>query len=265
MSRTMTFTLAGLLIGLSSAASANEATLVVLDASGSMWGQIEGHPKLEIARETLAGALVALPPGTEIGLMAYGHRRRGDCNDIELVVPPSAGSADAINAAVRDMKFQGMTPLSEAVRRAAVALRHSERAARVVLITDGVETCDADPCALGEELAASGVDFTAHVVGFGLSEQEGRQVACLAENTGGAIYRPMTWPRCRRPCGRRWWKRRRHHPCPFRKPRCRRPRRRRSPAQSKSAGRARAMRATTSSCSTRAPPTAPVACCAASA
>jgi Ca-activated chloride channel family protein len=185
MCRTLRRTLAGLLIGLSSVASANEATLVVLDASGSMWGQIEGRPKLEIARETLADALAALPSSTEIGLIAYGHRRRGDCGDIELVVTPSAGSADAINAAVRDLKFQGMTPLTESVRRAAVALRHTERAARVVLITDGVETCDSDPCALGEELAASGVDFTAHVVGFGLSEQEGRQVACLAENTGG--------------------------------------------------------------------------------
>lgn len=185
MSRTLTRTLAGLLIGLSSVASANEATLVVLDASGSMWGQIEGRPKLEIARETLADALAALPATTEIGLMAYGHRRRGDCGDIELVVPPSTGSTNTINAAVRGMKFQGMTPLTESVRRAAVALRHTERAARVVLITDGVETCDADPCALGEELAASGVDFTAHVVGFGLSEQEGRQVACLAERTGG--------------------------------------------------------------------------------
>jgi Ca-activated chloride channel family protein len=185
MCRTLRRTLAGLLIGLSSVANANEATLVVLDASGSMWGQIEGRPKLEIARETLADALAALPSSTEIGLIAYGHRRRGDCGDIELVVAPSAGSADAINAAVRDLKFQGMTPLTESVRRAAVALRHTERAARVVLITDGVETCDSDPCALGEELAASGVDFTAHVVGFGLSEQEGRRVACLAENTGG--------------------------------------------------------------------------------
>jgi Ca-activated chloride channel family protein len=175
----------GLTLAVAQPASANEATLVVLDASGSMWGQIEGRPKLEIARETLAGALAALPAEAEIGLMAYGHRRRGDCGDIELVVPPSADSADAINAAARDMKFQGMTPLTESVRRAAVALRHTERAARVVLITDGVETCDADPCALGDELAASGVDFTAHVVGFGLSEQEGRQVACLAENTGG--------------------------------------------------------------------------------
>jgi Ca-activated chloride channel family protein len=55
----------------------------------------------------------------------------------------------------------------------------------VILITDGLETCKADPCALGKELEESGVDFTAHVVGFGLSAEEGKQVACLAENTGG--------------------------------------------------------------------------------
>ena len=166
-------------------AAAAEQTLIVLDASGSMWGQIEGRAKLEIARDTLAQALAAMPADSSIGLMAYGHRRKGDCGDIELVVPPAPGSAATINRAVGEMKFLGMTPLTESVRQAAQALRYTEQAARVILITDGVETCNADPCALGEELAMSGTDFTAHVVGFGLSAEEGRQVACLAENTGG--------------------------------------------------------------------------------
>ncbi|HMS94529.1 MAG TPA: hypothetical protein PKA03_04815, partial [Tabrizicola sp.] len=71
------------------------------------------------------------------------------------------------------------------VRRAAAELKSTEEKATVILITDGIETCEADPCALGSELEASGVDFTAHVVGFGLSEEEGKAVACLAENTGG--------------------------------------------------------------------------------
>ena len=166
-------------------ANAAEQTLVVLDASGSMWGQIEGRPKLEIARDALAAALAAMPADSSVGLMAYGHRRKGDCGDIEQVVPPAPGNAAAINRAVAGMKFLGMTPLTESVRQAAHSLRYTEQAARVILITDGVETCDADPCALGEALAMSGVDFTVHVVGFGLSAEEGRQVACLAENTGG--------------------------------------------------------------------------------
>ena len=166
-------------------AQAADRAIIVLDASGSMWGQIDGKPKLEIARETLKSVLPTLPGDLELGLMAYGHREKGNCQDIELVVPPAAGSAGAIADAAARLKFLGKTPLSEAVRQAAEALRYTEDKATVILITDGIETCNADPCALGNELETSGVDFTAHVVGFGLSREEGRQVACLAENTGG--------------------------------------------------------------------------------
>ncbi|GGA70141.1 hypothetical protein GCM10011521_05350 [Arenimonas soli] len=166
-------------------APAQEQAIIVLDASGSMWGQINGKPKLEIARETLATVLKDTPDTMALGLIAYGHREKGNCDDIELVVPVRTGSAGDIADAAAKMKFLGMTPLSESVARAANELRFTEQKATVILITDGLETCKADPCALGKELEESGVDFTAHVVGFGLSAEEGKQVACLAENTGG--------------------------------------------------------------------------------
>ena len=67
---------------------ADGRSIIVLDGSGSMWGQIDGRAKLEIAREALDSVLSALDPVTEIGLMAYGHREKGACGDIELVVPP---------------------------------------------------------------------------------------------------------------------------------------------------------------------------------
>ncbi|TXH94037.1 MAG: VWA domain-containing protein [Pseudorhodobacter sp.] len=160
-------------------------SILVLDASGSMWGQIDGRAKLEIAREALAKVVGEMPGDTAMGLMAYGHREKGSCEDIELIVPPAPGTGPAIVEAANAMKFLGKTPLSESVRRAAEALKYTEDKATVILITDGIETCNADPCALGNELEAAGVDFTAHVVGFGLTAEEGAQVACLAENTGG--------------------------------------------------------------------------------
>src|SRR5690606_24339030 len=49
----------------------------------------------------------------------------------------------------------------------------------------GVETCQADPCALAAQLERQGVAFTAHVIGFDLSREEHEQLACIAENTGG--------------------------------------------------------------------------------
>ncbi|TPK88191.1 VWA domain-containing protein [Mesorhizobium sp. B2-4-13] len=159
--------------------------IIILDASGSMWAQIDGMPKLEIARESLRTVLQSVPADDEIGFMAYGHREKGSCDDIQLIVPPQAGSASAISAAADSMKFLGKTPLTAAVKQAAEALKYTEDKATVVLITDGLETCGGDPCALGKELEASGVDFTADVVGFGLTADEGKQIACLADNTGG--------------------------------------------------------------------------------
>lgn len=159
--------------------------IIILDASGSMWAQIDGKPKLEIARESLRSVLQSVPGDDEIGFMAYGHREKGSCDDIQLIVPPQAGSASAISAAADSLKFLGKTPLTAAVKQAAEALKYTEDKATVVLITDGLETCGGDPCALGKELEASGVDFTADVVGFGLTADEGKQIACLADNTGG--------------------------------------------------------------------------------
>ena len=159
--------------------------IIVMDGSGSMWGQIDGRAKLEIARDTVAEVLSGLSADRELGLLAYGHREKGNCRDIELIVPPQQNTSAAILSAVQSMRFLGKTPLTEAVRQAAEALRYTEEEATVVLVTDGLETCEADPCALGTELAQLGLRFTTHVVGFGLTKEEGAAVACLAENTGG--------------------------------------------------------------------------------
>lgn len=171
-----------------SAAAQDVKTVIVMDGSGSMWGQIDGRPKLEIAKETLADVLTDFPADRALGLLAYGHRRKGDCGDIELMVPPAPGTVPEVLEAANAMRFLGKTPLTEAVRQAALGLRSTEEAATVILITDGIETCAGDPCALGRELEASGVDFTAHVVGFGISREEGAALSCLATETGGRYF-----------------------------------------------------------------------------
>jgi len=150
-----------------------------------MWGQIDGKAKIEIARKTLSDVLGSLPSDLELGLIAYGHREKGQCKDIELMVPAGAGTAGAIADAVNSIKPKGKTPLSDSVLQAAESLKYTEDKATVILLTDGLETCDADPCALGRALEENGIDFTAHVVGFGLTKEEGKQVSCLADETGG--------------------------------------------------------------------------------
>ena len=159
--------------------------ILVLDASGSMWGQIEGQAKIEIARGVIAGLLEDWDPNVELGLSAYGHRRKGDCSDIEILIPVSKADPQSFMDTVNAIKPRGKTPLSEAVRQAAEVLRYTEEKATVILVSDGKETCDADPCALGKELEESGADFTVHVVGFDVKKEERAGLQCLAEYTGG--------------------------------------------------------------------------------
>ncbi len=161
-------------------------TILVLDGSGSMWGQVDGVNKIVIAREVIEELLTTLPPEQELGLMSYGHRRKGDCADIELLIAPGTDRAAVLDA-VNAINPRGMTPLSDAVIAAAEALRYTEEAATVILVSDGIETCDRDPCVVGRALEAAGVGFTAHVVGFDVAgEPEAlAQLQCLAEETGG--------------------------------------------------------------------------------
>lgn len=177
----------GLLIASAGAVLADDAILV-LDGSGSMWGKVDGKTKVEIARSVVGSLLKDIPANRRLGLVAYGHRRAADCADIEQIVPVGT-DRQAIAKSVNNLNFKGKTPLTAAVRFAAEKLHYREGKATVILVSDGIESCNADPCALGTELEAAGVDFTVHVVGFGLaSETESAGLKCLAEATGGKYF-----------------------------------------------------------------------------
>ena len=169
------------------AAQAAEDVVIVYDASGSMWGQIDGTSKVEIARDVLGDLVQGWSAQTNLGLVAYGHRSQGDCTDIETLVTPKPVDKDGFQAQVNAIKPVGKTPISAAIEHAADLLAYRDNPATVVLISDGVETCNADPCALSEQLAKQGVKFTAHVVGFDLQDDAHAGLACIAENTGGVF------------------------------------------------------------------------------
>ncbi len=163
--------------------------ILVMDGSGSMWGQIDGVAKITIAQEVVANLLGELPEQQELGLTIYGHRRKGDCSDIETVVEPGADTRGAIGSAVNAISPRGKTPMTDAVIAAAKALRYTEEKATVILVSDGIETCAPDPCAAARALEEAGVDFTAHVVGFDVSGDADAiaQMQCIADETGGTF------------------------------------------------------------------------------
>ena len=100
-------------------------TILVLDGSGSMWGQIDGVNKILIARQVIAELLAEMPDEESLGLTVYGHRTRGSCTDIETIVQPAPFTQDAILDAVNSINPRGRTPMADAVIAAAQSLRHT--------------------------------------------------------------------------------------------------------------------------------------------
>lgn len=165
--------------------------ILVFDASGSMWGQINGSHKITIARDVVTKLLDDLPADRRIGLMAYGHSRKGDCADIEMLAPVGT-DREAIRKAVKGLNPKGMTPMTAAVQKAAEQLKFTENKATVILVSDGEETCQSNPCDAVAALEKLGVDLTVHTVGFGLESGEAKnaraQLQCMAQATGGQFF-----------------------------------------------------------------------------
>ena len=169
------------------AAAQSGRTILILDASGSMWGQIDGTAKIEIAQTTAEDLIKNRPKDLQMGLMAYGHRRKGDCDDIELIVPPGTETTEKLLGALDQLVPKGKTPIFKSVMQAADALKYTEQAASVILVSDGIETCGGDLAALGKLLAEKGIDFKTHIVGFAMADKDTVALRGLAKATGG-IY-----------------------------------------------------------------------------
>lgn len=162
--------------------------VLILDGSGSMWGQVEGTPKITIAKEAMASIIESMPDTARVGLILYGHRRKGDCDDVEKAIALGVVDKPALLAAIQDINPKGKTPITRSLRAAVDILRTEEGTATVVLVSDGEETCDPDPCAATRELKRSGVDFVAHVIGFDVNEEQKAQLECIADAGGGRYF-----------------------------------------------------------------------------
>ncbi|GJM34213.1 MAG: hypothetical protein DHS20C18_32140 [Saprospiraceae bacterium] len=162
--------------------------IFIYDASGSMWGQIDGKTKMQIATDVLSTSVNNLPENQKIGLVAYGHREKGDCKDVEFLVDVATGTRSQINQSLTKIKPLGKTPLAYSATQVIGKLRDAKMKATVILVTDGIESCDGDICEVVKAAKAEGIDFRMHIIGFGLKAGETEQLKCAAEAGDGKYY-----------------------------------------------------------------------------
>ena len=162
--------------------------MFIFDASGSMWGDAGGQTKIEAAREVMSKIVPELPSEVKVGLTAYGHRRKGDCSDIEVLIPLGSTDRKQLLTAVKNISPKGKTPIADSIKMVADLLKNVEEETTIILISDGKETCHADPCGVVKSLKKSDIKFVLHVVGFAVSAEEKEQLLCLSKAGGGQYF-----------------------------------------------------------------------------
>jgi Mg-chelatase subunit ChlD len=168
----------------------DRAVEIVFDASNSMWGQIDGRAKIDVAKQVLRESLDWLPRDLKVGLRVYGHQHKRElrvCTDSELLVPLRTASGEQIEDAISTVRPRGQTPLAYSLDQVAGDFGELRGERAVVLVTDGIESCGGDPVAAARALQAGG-GIPVHVIGFGLGSEadaDAESLQAIADASGG--------------------------------------------------------------------------------
>lgn len=174
-----------------------KTVLIVFDASGSMYDEINGESKIYIAKKVLEKVLTEVDVGINVGLRVYGSSPISDmnpqknCSDTKLLVEPSTNNRRSIISAVENITPNGLTPITYSLVQAIMDLAPYKGERSIVLISDGVETCGYDPCILAAKMKNYGINIKIDVVGFGINESDYDaigQLNCVALNTHGKFF-----------------------------------------------------------------------------
>lgn len=164
--------------------------LFVFDASYSMFGQWQSGMKMDLAKKLLGEFLDSIrgTPNLELAFRAYGHqvplRPQRSCTDTKLEVPFGSDNITAIKNKLKPIVPKGTTPIAYTLEQCGGDFpTPSSSSVRnvVILITDGIEECDGDPCAVSLALQKKGIVLKPFVIGIGLDQSYINSFGCIGK------------------------------------------------------------------------------------
>lgn len=161
--------------------------LFLFDASGSMLAPWGNQLRIDAAKEILSDLVDSLRVNNkvEIALRAYGHlspAKEQNCKDTKLEIPFSANNHDAIIQRLKYIYPKGTTPIAYSLERAANDFPENDEYRNImIIITDGIESCDGDPCDVSLALQKKRIFLKPFVIGLGMKEQFANQFDCMGK------------------------------------------------------------------------------------
>lgn len=166
--------------------------LFIFDMSNSMNGVWEKKQKITVARDLLQEAVDSLDDveNLQLAFRAYGHTKdytKGqDCDDTELIVPFGYKRGKRIVEELSALRPKGTTPIAATLEKSAqdfTPCRNRKCRNVIILITDGIEECNGDPCAVSMALQRKGIVLKPFIIGIGLDVEFKKSFECV-----GTVY-----------------------------------------------------------------------------
>jgi len=185
-----------LLIGFNSSyCQQQESTriLFILDGSLSMQNRWEQKTRMTIAKSILSNIMDSLKnkKHLQMALRVYGHQSSAsymDCKDSRLVVGFQNNNAGLIKERLKKIVPKGTTPIAYSLQQAANDFSYTAHVRNIIiLITDGLESCDEDPCAVSLELQQKNVILKPFIIGIGIAKESQSAFDCM-----GTFYNVTT-------------------------------------------------------------------------
>lgn len=163
----------------------------MLDVSGSMRARdIDGESRMSAAKQAFDDVLDSVPDGVQLGIRTLGATYPGNnvatgCKDTKQLYPVGPLDRTEAKAAVATLQPTGWTPIGPALTAAANDIKGGDGSRRLVLITDGEDTCKINPCDVARDIAAQGIHLVIDTLGLIPDSKTRTQLSCIAEATGG--------------------------------------------------------------------------------
>ena len=169
------------------------AVVLVLDCSGSMSEPVPGGgTKWAAAQQAAREFLDAVADGRDVAFIVYGTDAARQCDSVDVLRPmgaATAATAAELRSHIDRLKPAGHTPIARSLEVAGEQLAQTTRLAKVVVITDGMETCHGDPAKVAAALKATHKHLqSVEVIGLGLKPEEKTAVEKIAKAGAGRFY-----------------------------------------------------------------------------
>jgi len=169
--------------------------IVILDSSGSMVEKIDSEAKIDVAKKAISDFLTKLPQGVKTGLVVYGHKGSNSvvdkdlsCKGIEEIVKLGGNNSSNIISAMGSFSPKGWTPIAGSLEFVKNIFNNNGKNNKnyLILVSDGVESCDGDPLAAARDLKLEIPGIKLIVIGFATDSKTHDLLKKIAIQGGGS-------------------------------------------------------------------------------